>query len=133
MRRRLVSEHKGRSYDIRKDLLPEQLELIGAIAIAWNQIEDSIDTILPIALRVPFPLWLEVTTRINGFDGKIAILKGTLTHFRIVFGDFDPVIRETLGAVEQHKRYRDGVIHVRIADPTKATAPTAPPPTRQDG
>jgi hypothetical protein len=63
------------SRDILNDYDRDVLTGIGAVALAWNNLETGINMALPIALCIEFSDWLQVTSRINGFDGKIAIIK----------------------------------------------------------
>lgn len=112
-----------RAYDPHREVDAARLQTIGAISLAWNWLEGSIDTGLSIALNQHPSLWLEITTRINGFDGKIAILKKCAHLF------FDGIAQEpaepickTLNAIGDTKKLRDGVIHVRLTDPTNVIA-----------
>lgn len=112
-----------RSYDFLEDVDAERLRLIGAISIAWNWIEASIDASLSASLELHPDMWLAVTTRINGFDGKIALLKQyTRLYFNGLRDDVVLSVSKTLNAIEDLKRYRDGVIHIRLTHPDEITA-----------
>jgi hypothetical protein len=52
-------------YDIQKDLTPGQLKAIGAVMLAWNDVEGWIDHTLAVALDLPASVALEVTSRIK--------------------------------------------------------------------
>ena len=115
--------------ETKKTLTKNQFAGIGAIAIAWNYIDGGIDTALAVALQLRHPVWIEVTSRINGFDGKIAIIKqAARTVFQMPDEQYN-VLTESLGAIELHKRYRDGVIHAQVLFPDTPVADT----TRQRG
>jgi hypothetical protein len=99
--------------NIKIDLTEKQLAAFGAAALSYNVLEDQIDALLFVTMRVPDWLSAEVSSRIHGFDGKIAIIqkaieqidlapmdKKTLTNAVAVFGDF--------------KKTRDAMIHARI-------------------
>ena len=62
---------------VREVLREERLQAIGAIMLAWNWIEGAIDTSLAVALELHPDMWTDITSRINGMDGKIAILKAS--------------------------------------------------------
>jgi len=105
-----------RSGDIRKDLSINQLAWIGSIAIAFNEVEALIDFMLSMALRLK-AVGPQITSRINGIDGKVEILK-------IAFGELSPpkdaieALAATLGegGFSKLKKYRDGLIHARMLD-----------------
>jgi hypothetical protein len=58
----------------KRGVSPEQLLEVGAIALLWNQVDGFIDWLLMIALRLDIRISHEVTSRINGSDGKLEIL-----------------------------------------------------------
>ena len=109
-----VGSKSERTGDLRKNLTREQLEWIGAVAIGWNELEILIDYAMSIGLGISAPLWLEVSTRINGIDGKLQLIR----HLRIIFPELDSQMFDLIGAtldiVAQCKKYRDGVIHARV-------------------
>lgn len=114
----------GSLRDVRRELKPELLAGIGAVCITWNLIEDSIDMAVTTALDITFLLRVDITSRIHGLDGKLAIIRKALQTYPIFAALNKDVIRETLSAIETHKRYRDGVIHARIIDPDDPVAET---------
>jgi hypothetical protein len=98
---------------------------IGAVTIAWNGIEALVDAILCGAIDAPGMLRLEITSRINGFDGKTAIIKAA-SKSHVGFPEaISRMIEETCGVCELHKRYPDGIIHARVLDPDDPIAETA--------
>jgi hypothetical protein len=111
-------------YDVRKDTNSSHLAIIGAVTIAWNDVEALVDSVLCGAADVPAMLRLDITSRINGFDGKIAIIKKAARDHVYFPKAICVMIEATCGACEEHKRYRDGIIHARILDPHDAVAET---------
>jgi hypothetical protein len=108
-----------------QNIKPELLAAFGAVTLAWNQVDGMIDSILCAALQLHSDLRVDVRSRINGFDGKIGIIKKAL---QVHFGTFPDVCRfaqVSLGACELYKTYRDGVAHARPNrgdDPIAVTA-----------
>jgi hypothetical protein len=101
--------------DIKRDLTKEQLAAIGAISLAYNKAEDRIDDLFGVVTALDGQMRLEVSTRINGIDGKIAII----THGAKEFGLTDEEqfsLEELLGegVFKKLKKYREAVIHSRI-------------------
>jgi hypothetical protein len=114
-----------KDYSVLDDVDKEQLQLIGAICLEWNFIEDMIDYALFQVLELEYEPSLEVTSRINGMDGKLEILRKAAQLQKKFPEPYLKVIGITTGGVEEHKRYRDGVVHVRLLDPTSEVAPTS--------
>ena len=77
MRRRSTGNEQRpyQDYEFLQDVEPDRLKTIGAIILAWNWIEGALDTSLAIALELHPDMWVEVTSRFGGLDGKTAILK----------------------------------------------------------
>ncbi len=112
-------------YSVRTDVDREQLELIGAICLEWNFIEDMIDFTLFHAWEMDRDASIETSSRIYGIDGKLAIIKQCV---RVVKRHPEPspsVIATTIDAVAEHKTFRDGVMHARLLDPKSDVAPTS--------
>lgn len=107
-----------RRYDFLTEVEPERLQLIGAIALAWNWLEATIDTTVATALGLDPVLWVEVQSRINGFDGKIAIIKAALPRLAPDMPEeLQLSIRKGLNATGNYKSIRDHIIHMRLAQP----------------
>jgi len=126
MRRRSTQKDRTwRAYDIRKDIKESRLAALGACIIAWNDIEGAIDTAFGMSLDLNFPMWIQVSSRINGLDGKFEIIKQAI---KLEFGlpaVLQKQIFETLDSVAHYKKFRDGVMHARITDPDDPVARTA--------
>ena len=98
------------------------LEGIGLVCLAWNEIETLVNFTLPLGLCIHHETWVDVSSRINGFDGKIAIIKKAIQSFRALSEDEYRTVCETLGRIEELKRLRDGVAHAHIANPSSPVA-----------
>jgi len=113
-------------YDIRKDLTPGQLEGIGAVMLAWNDIEGRLDQTLATALGLPASIALEVTSRINGLDGKFEIIRKASRYHLQFPSQIHEAIAQTLNVLDvSYKKYRDGIAHAWIIHPQEAVAPSA--------
>lgn len=98
-------------HDIKQAYTNEQLIEVGAIALTWNQIDFQIDFLLLVVLKMPIGLWLEVTKRINGMDGKIEILRLRSNQSSILTNEAKSTIKLSLDAVAEYKKYRDAIVH----------------------
>lgn len=128
MRRKKTSGQRAhRGYDFLEEVHPRRLQLIGAITLAWNWIEGAIDTSLAISLETHPDMWTEVTSRINGMDGKLELLRKclSLTGYPPPPPDSEMLVRNAIGAVATYKRLRDGIIHARLIDPKSVIADTS--------
>jgi hypothetical protein len=89
------------------------LAKIGALALSFNELESILDQLFFVIIGVDEYLQFEVSTRINGIEGKIGIVKHGLS---LLLQEEDAnLIAETLGegGFMLCKKYRDGAIHVR--------------------
>jgi hypothetical protein len=113
--------------DIWRDFSKAQLEGIGAVAVAYNSAEMLIDLMLAVALDLKGSIVAHLTSRINGVDGKIELLKQAL----IAMGAPKPLL-DGLGEVtgDGHfgllKGYRDQIIHARMTNPEHAIGVSPP-------
>lgn len=110
--------HRPRKFNPRKlDLSTDQFAGIGKVAIAYNYAETSIDRCLAVALDLPAGMEMQVTSRINGIDGKIELIKKTATALSLP-SELRLQVADTLGKTgfSLLKSYRDGVIHARVLD-----------------
>jgi hypothetical protein len=101
--------------DIRKDIPQEQLAALGAVSLSYNYAENTLNRMLYWAIGMPMAMHRDIVTRINGVDGKIAIIKSGA----VVLGMSEPMrvfIAESLGdgCFGLLKKYRDAAIHARI-------------------
>jgi hypothetical protein len=102
-----------RVVDIKKEIPEKQLAAIGALALAFNEVEAALDRLFFVVTELTEPLQLEVSTRIGGLDGKLLITKRGAAQFLDV-ADLRQ-LEELLGdgVFGLLKDYRDGVIHAR--------------------
>jgi hypothetical protein len=103
--------------DVKKDLSKDQLAAIGAVALAYNAMEDGIDRILFVVTGIQDWLFPEVSTRIHGLDGKVGIIYHALERAKLEPFDRE-CIKEALGLFKDFKQNRDAIIHSRIFDPS---------------
>jgi hypothetical protein len=104
-----------RTGDIKKDLSLKQLAGIGAVALAYNEVERNIDGLFFTVTRLSGELQYEVSTRINGIDGKIEIINKGAKSLGLDEQDLWQ-LAEALGqgVFGKLKSYRDAVIHARL-------------------
>jgi hypothetical protein len=103
---------------IKEDVSTDQLAGIGAIVLIYNYAESAINRMLPVALGLSSGVYLSVTTRINGIDGKIEILKLAAADIGLP-QDMRDFLADSLGnsGFSLFKKFRDAIIHARIHDP----------------
>jgi hypothetical protein len=111
-----------RSGDIRRDFTRVQLAGIASVALAYNEAERSIDTILGLALSLG-NISNDVIGRINGVEGKVELTKLALREI----GCPQPIrdsIAHTLGdaGFMLLKKFRDRIIHTSMVDTAAAIA-----------
>jgi hypothetical protein len=89
------------------------LSAIGALALAFNEVEANLDRLFFEVTGLDEHLQLEVSTRIGGIDGKLAIIKRGAE--KILDNAEFVQLSEMLGkgVFENVKIYRDCVIHAR--------------------
>jgi hypothetical protein len=112
-------------YDVRTDVDKEQLQLIGGVCLEWNFIEDMLDYVLFNAWEMNWDASVEVASRINGMEGKFAIIKGCVRTVKRHPEPIPSIVDTTINAMAEYKRYRDGVIHARLLDPKSDIATTS--------
>jgi hypothetical protein len=101
--------------DVRESLTRNQLETIGAIAIAYNEMEAALDQLLTLCLDYGGDSY-EVTSRINGTEGKVAIIEASNIATSKLPAEWREVLANTLSGFKTFKTYRDGVVHARNPD-----------------
>jgi hypothetical protein len=102
-------------------LSKDQLAGIGAVAMAWNDVESALDHLVGIALGLDYRIANELTTRLDNFDAKSELIKRAIASKLVALGDqLSDGLRETLGVAKTLKTYRDAVIHARAIDPARS-------------
>jgi hypothetical protein len=100
------------------------LKNFAACCLEWNLIENSINAALVICLSIPGSLRLEVASRINGIEGKVAIIKAALKkHLGFAEPDYVCFV-DVFGRALRFKKYRDGIAHSRPIYAGQQIAPT---------
>jgi len=108
-------KHADGTGDIKKDLTEEQLAAIGALILAYNKLEDSIESMFGVVTGLKDQLFLEVSSRITSVDIKIDIIKQGAKHLGV-----DPKDQECLAEVlgesgfKRLKKLRDAVAHSKL-------------------
>src|ERR1700721_819086 len=99
--------------NVKADLTEKQLVAFGAAALAYNVLEDQIDALLFVATGISDWLFAEVSSRIHGLDGKIAIIQKAIEHSDLMPSD-KKKLTEAVAAFGDFKKNRDTMIHARI-------------------
>lgn len=121
--------------NILRDVSKRQLANIGAVSIAYNEMEEALDLLLTFALGIWSVTGPQVTSRINGTDGKIAIIRAAVRDVSLIKGATDfagkPSFPDLIDRSLEHegfallKQYRDAVIHAHKFDVPTAIARTS--------
>lgn len=132
MRRRLqprarpLSSNRELTLDIRSHFDAEQLRNYAACCLTWNRIENAINASTAICIGADAFMRLEITSRINGIDGKLALIYAGMEKVLRINANVRTIITESIGSAAGLKRYRDGIAHAFIYDATDAAALTSP-------
>jgi hypothetical protein len=100
--------------DVKKDLTEKQLAAFGAATLAYNILEDQIDALLYVVTNVPDWLAKEVSSRIHGLDGKIAIIHKAIENSGLDTLKERDLAHDSIAAFGTYKKDRDALIHSRI-------------------
>lgn len=99
---------------IRDVFTRSQLAEVGAVVLAWNHLELYLDQAIGMGLSFPELIQHEITGRIHGVDGKIAIMHLMISSYCLVFSNsIRKRVESTMSAVGECKTYRDAVAHAR--------------------
>lgn len=104
--------------DIKQTMGVDTLSKIGAISLAYNYAEHALDLLLHESAGLSPALAVEIATRINGSDGKVAIIRKAIESEDYT-SDAKACFHASLDGFGEYKRYRDGVIHSRVHDSAK--------------
>jgi len=111
-------------FDVLKDIDADRLAAFASVVLSWNLVEAMIDASIGAALELQPDMWSAITSRINGVEGKLELLKETArVRHRFPERDYN-VVADTIGQIMTYKRYRDGLVHARIFDATAVIAPS---------
>jgi hypothetical protein len=100
---------------IKTDLSDKQLAAFGAATLAYNILEDQIDVLLFVVTGIPEQLFPEVSSRINGLDGKIAIIQAAFERSPLAKKD-TKALSEAVAFFGEFKSIRDTLIHARLVN-----------------
>lgn len=110
----------GRPSNILSALTPNQLSLIGAIAMVYNDAEDFLQRIASVFVQYPADPYA-IITRIGGIDGVVHIVLAATKNLTIsqeAKAAFDNALNAE--GFTQLKTYRDAVVHARLFNATPA-------------
>jgi hypothetical protein len=116
MKSKQIKLHTGGHFgNILDNFTKDQLAWIGAVAMAYNEAENALHHVFAACIQYPAPY--EVSSRINGIDGIIQIIRCATPHFKLP-QDMLESIEFALGGegFSQLKVYRDSVLHARLFD-----------------
>jgi hypothetical protein len=102
-----------RSGDLEKDLTPKQFEMIGRVAMAYNEAESLVRLIYAACFGVSGDISDEFVSRTNGLDSTVLLAKKAINEFQ-AHPELQDEFSQSLNAFMELKRYRDGVVHGRI-------------------
>lgn len=115
MRRQAPPSRSGsKTEDIKIDLSAAQLQGIGAVAIAWNEVEFMLVCVLYSGLVLSGSSWLDVLTRLST-DAKIELIASAEETLRLP-SCFHGVIQTSVKNAKELKELRNSVVHARIYD-----------------
>jgi hypothetical protein len=103
------------SGDIERDLTPGQLAKIGAISFVYNDAVGKVTDLFGAVTNLEGQMLLEVSTRINGLDGLIAVTTFGSKKCGIS-SEMQKMIEDTLGenGFQRLKKYREAVVHATL-------------------
>lgn len=101
--------------DIKKIIKPEQLAAIGALALAFNELEGTIDRLFFTTTELSDQLQFEISTRMGGSTDRLVIVKivaeQLLSSTEMEF--FNNCLTDNDRGFETLSDCRNGIIHVR--------------------
>lgn len=101
-----------RSADIKKDFTNRQLASIGAVTLAWNEVESSLVYAFRNALGLPNTVAMQIAKR-TSIEKQIENLKRLASDKTRLPQNLEEPIKSTLGKIREYKKYRDGIVHSR--------------------
>lgn len=104
----------SRTEDVKRDLSPAQLQGIGAIAIAWNEVEFMLDCVLYSGLLLSGSSWLDVLTRLS-IDAKIELIASAEETLGIP-DKMREAIQTSVRHTKELKELRNSVVHSKVFD-----------------
>jgi hypothetical protein len=102
-----------RSGDLERDLTPKQFELIGRVAMAYNEAELLVQYIYGTCFGASASLTDDFISRTNGLDSTVLLAKKAICEFQS-HPELHNEFSLSLDAFSDLKTYRDAVIHAHI-------------------
>jgi hypothetical protein len=93
-----------------QDLTPEQFQLIGRVAISYNEAENLFNAALSSSLGLDVEISDDVTSRVNGLEGAAEIINRQLS---LLAPNYREELVGTVTAFKELKGHRDAIIHSR--------------------
>jgi hypothetical protein len=95
----------------------DQLAGIGEIAMIWNEVEFLLDTMVGSALVLSKGMEANITSRL-GFDPKKDLAQ-EIARDALLPQAAIAAIKDTLIDLNEHKQFRDAIVHARVSDRSK--------------
>src|SRR5262245_11471467 len=102
-----------RSGDLEKDLTSKQFELIGRIAVAYNETELLVQHIYGACFGASGGLSDDFISRTNGLESTTLLAKAAIREFR-EHPELRDDFSQSIDDFTELKKYRDGVVHARM-------------------
>lgn len=118
MKRKGVSsnpQQRASRGNVKSDFTPAQRQAIGEVALNYNEMEGYVDALFFLVANLPDTIKLEVSSRINGLEGKVEIIKIGARHYGLDPEDLKQLqvaLGDGIGFMGL-KGYRDAVVHAR--------------------
>jgi|SRR6185312_11597063 len=113
-----------RNRDILTHLSHQQFAGIGMVALCWNDLDHLLNWVLDACLGFDVPMNLEITSRIHGFDGRLAIIKSFTKNYYDVPQEIANLFNNTMSLVGECKSLRDAIVHTRVFNAKDAIGET---------
>jgi hypothetical protein len=114
MRRPGSNLHIGAAFtDVKLNFSSAQLAGIGAVILAWNEVENHLAYAFQSALRLPSSIAREVALQTR-FDKQIDFLKQLAENRTCLPEILEPSVKEALRKVRECKAARDAIAHARV-------------------
>jgi hypothetical protein len=115
LRRKAPASRSGsKTNDIKQDWSAAQLQGIGAVSIAWNEVEFMLDQVLYSGLVLAGSCWSDVLTRLSA-EAKLELITSAEETHRVPT-NIRALIHTSVGNTRELKELRNSVVHARIFD-----------------
>lgn len=124
VRRKSTAYRDWTHYDLIESVPQDTLALVGAICLEWNFIEDIFDRLVSEVAGIRYEFAAEITSRINGFEGKKQVVVKGLDGYSILQSDDVEAIKSAIAHAFRLKQCRDNLVHARLYDPSETIVGT---------